>query len=284
MRVAIIGAKGQLGTDLTKVFDEQALPFTHEDLDVTIPESLEILKKAKPDVIINTAAYHKTDECEDNVIKAFNVNAIGALNVARVANEVDAINIYIGTDYVFDGKKAKPYVEEDKPNPINVYGLSKYAGEIFTQNYSKKYYILRVASLFGKAGASGKGGNFVETMIKLSKERKEIRVVNDITMSPTYTKDAAEAIKKIIEKKLPFGIYHVVNSGCCTWYDFAKAIFDILKIDVKVKPISSKEFPTKARRPKNSALSNEKLQTYGIKMRHWKPALKAYLKEKGYLE
>ena len=161
--------------------------------------------------------------------------------------------------------------------------MSKYAGEILTRYICDKHYIIRVASLFGVAGARGKGGNFVETMIKKAKAGEEINVVNDITMSPTYTKDAAMAIKKIISYKLPYGIYHVTNEGSCTWYEFAKAIFEITGIDAKLNPITSDKYPTKAKRPKNSALSIEKIKSYGINMRHWKEALKDYLKEKGHI-
>ena len=281
MRVAVIGASGQLGSDLVKVF-EDVIPLTHKDIEVTDFASCEILKELKPDVVINTAAYHKTDECEENPEKTFLVNAIGARNIALICREIRAVDVYISTDYVFDGSKKEPYTEEDVPNPINVYGISKYAGEILTR-YIDKHYIIRVSSLFGVAGASGKGGNFVETMIKKAKSGDEINLVNDITMSPTYTKDAAMIIKKIISNKLPYGIYHVSNDGCCTWYEFAKAIFEITGIDANLKPITSDKFPTKAKRPKNSALSIKKIKSYGINMRHWKEALKDYLKEKGHI-
>jgi len=283
MRVAIIGAKGQLGSDLVKVFGEEAIPLTHKDLDVTDFESLKILKELGPDVIINTAAYHKTDECEENPEKTFLVNSVGARNVALISKEIDAINVYISTDYVFSGTKGEPYTEEDVPNPINVYGVSKYAGELLIKYITDKHYIIRVSSLFGVAGASGKGGNFVETMIRLAKAGREINVVNDMAMSPTYTRDAAFAIKEILEKGLPYGIYHVTNDGFCTWYKFAKAIFEITDIEANLNPITSDKFPTKAKRPKFSALSIEKLKSFGINMRPWKEALKDYLKEKGHL-
>ncbi len=279
MKVAIIGASGQLGSDLVKVFgDFELYPLTHDDIEVSDRNSVEkSLKKIMPDVVINTAAFHKTDACEDMPEKAFLVNAIGAKNVAEVCKEIKAINIYISTDYVFDGNKDKPYVESDAPNPINAYGLSKYAGELFTKNYCDRYYIVRVASLFGVAGASGKGGNFVETMIKKAKNNEKIRVVDDIVMSPTYTKDAALAIKDLLNK--PFGIYHVTNSGYCSWFEFAKKIFEILSLEVDLKPIKSHELNMKAKRPKNSALKSEK----GIRLRSWEEALKDYLKEKGHL-
>ncbi len=282
MKVAVIGV-GQLGSDLVKVFGDDAVPLTHRDIEVTDFTSCEILREIKPDVVINTAAYHKTDECEDNPEKSFSVNAIGARNVALICKDIGAVNIFVSTDYVFDGNKGQPYSEDDVPNPINVYGVSKYAGEIFTRYISDKHYIVRVSSLFGAAGASGKGGNFVETMIKKAKAGEEINVVEDITMSPTYTKDAAFAIKQIIEKKLPYGIYHVTNDGYCTWYEFAKAIFELAGISAKLNPTTSDKYPTKAKRPKNSSLSIEKLKSCGVEMRHWKDALKAYLEEKGHI-
>lgn len=279
MKVAVIGASGQLGTDLVEVFGEEAIPLTHRDLDVTDFESLKILKDLKPDVIINTAAYVRVDDAELYPEKAFQVNAIGALNVAKIANEIDAVNVYISTDYVFDGTKGEPYTEEDVPNPLNVYGLSKYAGEIFTRNYSRKYYIIRVASLYGKAGASGKGGNFVEFMIQKAKNREEIRVVDDMFMSPTYTKDVAKTLKKFLELKPEFGAYHMVNEGHCSWYEFTREIFEILGWDVEVKPIKSGELKRLAKRPRFSALENEKLEKLGLRMRPWKEALREYLKE-----
>jgi len=283
MKVAVIGANGQLGTDLVEVFGEEAIPLTHKDLDVTDFESLKILKELKPDVIINTAAYVRVDDAELYPEKAFQVNAIGALNVAKIANEINAVNVYISTDYVFDGTKGEPYAEDDVPNPLNVYGLSKYAGEIFTRNYSTKYYIIRVASLYGKAGASGKGGNFVEFMVQKAKNGEEIKVVDNMFMSPTYTKDVARMLKKFLELRPEFGVYHMVNEGYCSWYEFTKAIFEILGWEVEVKPIKSNELKRLAKRPQFSALKNKKLEELGLKMRLWREALGGYLGEKGYL-
>ena len=283
MKIAVIGANGQLGSDLVEVFGEEAIPLTHKDLDVVDFESLKILKELKPDAIINTAAYVRVDDAELYPEKAFQVNAIGALNVAKIANEIDAINVYISTDYVFDGIKREHYTEEDNPNPLNVYGLSKYAGEIFTRNYSTKYYIIRVASLYGKAGASGKGGNFVEFMVQKAKNGEEIKVVDNMFMSPTYTKDVARMLKKFLELRPEFGVYHMVNEGYCSWYEFTKAIFEILGWEVEVKPIKSSELKRLAKRPQFSALKNKKLEELGLKMRLWREALGEYLGEKGYL-
>ena len=278
MKVAIIGANGQLGSDLVEVFGDIAVPLTHKDLDVAYYESLNILRDINPDVILNTAAYVKVDDAEREPEKAFEANAIGALNVAKIANEIDAINVYISTDYVFDGRKKEPYTEDDFPNPINVYGASKYMGEIFTRNYSKKYYIVRVASLYGKKGARGKGGNFVNFIIEKAKGGEKIKVVDDIIMSPTYTKDVAVMLRKLIESEAEYGVYHMVNEGYCSWYEFAEEIVKILRLDLPIKPISSEELGRLAKRPKNSALKNEKLGSIGLEMPFWKDALKRYLK------
>jgi len=280
MKVAIIGANGQLGSDLVKVFSD-AIPLTRKELDVTDYESLKILKEIKPDVVINTAAYVRVDDAEIEADKAFQVNAVGALNVTKICNEINAVNVYISTDYVFDGTKGEPYTEEDTPNPLNVYGLSKYAGEVFTRNYSERYYIIRVASLYGVAGARGKGGNFVEFMIQKAKSGEEIRVVNDMFMSPTYTRDVAVMLKRFLEIEPEFGVYHMVNEGYCSWYEFT--IFSILGWDVEVIPIKSVELKRLAKRPQFSALKNEKLAKLGLRMRHWKDALKDYLVEKGWI-
>lgn len=284
MRVVVIGSTGQLGTDLMKVLgsDHEVIGLTHGDIEVTDYNSCLVLKKYSPDVIINTAAFHKTDLCEDEPLKTFSVNALGAKNVALISKEIGATCVFISTDYVFDGSKNEPYTENDVPNPINTYGISKLAGELYTR-WNPRHYVVRVASLFGVAGASGKGGNFVETMIKKAKSGEVIRVVDDMWMSPTYTRDAASAIKKILELKLPFGVYHATNQGFCTWFQFAKEIFNQLSLSPGLEPIKTEELKMKAKRPRFSALRSIKLPKYGIYMREWKEALRAYLTEKGYL-
>ena len=284
MRIVVIGSTGQLGTDLMKVLgtDHEVIGLTHSDIEATDYNSCLILKKFDPDVIINTAAFHKTDLCEDEPLKTFSVNALGAKNVAVISKEIDAACVFISTDYVFDGTKNEPYTEDDVPNPINTYGISKLAGELYTR-WNPKHYVVRVASLFGVAGASGKGGNFVETMIKKAKNNEVIRVVDDMWMSPTYTRDAATAIKKILELELPFGVYHVTNQGFCTWFQFAKEIFNQLDLNPVLEPIKTEELKMKAKRPRFSALKSIKLPKYGIHMREWKEALYDYLVEKGHL-
>jgi len=283
MRVAVIGSTGQLGTDLMKTLQDghDAIGFTHENLEVSDYNSCLKLKEHDPDVIINTAAFHKTDQCEDDLVKTFSVNTIGARNVTAISKEIGAITVLISTDYVFDGNKKKPYTEDDPTSPINSYGISKLAGELYTKQ-NPKHYIARVASLFGTAGASGKGGNFVETMIAKAKNNEVISVVDDMWMSPTYTKDAASMLKKIMEMKLPFGTYHVANQGYCTWLEFAEGIFKIMGLNTTLQPIKTRQLQVKAPRPEFSALENAGLSRHGLHMREWRTALNEYLIEKGH--
>jgi len=284
MKIIIIGSTGQLGTDLIKVLqhEHEVKGLTHQDIEVTEYNSCLILKEHNPHVIINTAAFHKTDQCEEEPMKTFSVNAIGARNIATISNEIGASTIFISTDYVFDGSKKEPYTEDDTPNPVNTYGISKLAGELYTKQ-NPKHYIIRVASLFGAAGASGKGGNFIETMITKAKKNETITVVDDMWMSPTYTKDAALTIKAIIESKLPFGTYHAANQGFCTWFQFAKEIFKLTDLNITPTPIRTEQLRMNAKRPKFSALKSIKLPKYGIQIREWKQALHDYLIEKGHL-
>ena len=285
MKIAVIGSTGQMGTDLMKVLQDEhdVIGFTHENLEVSDYDSCLKLKERHPDVIVNTAAFHKTDQCEDELVRTFSVNAIGARNVTLISKEIGATTVFISTDYVFDGNKKEPYTEDDPTNPINSYGISKLAGELYTKQ-NPKHYIARVASLFGRAGASGKGGNFVETMITKAKNNEAINVVNDMWMSPTYTKDAAEIIKRILELELPFGIYHASNQGFCTWFQFSQEIFRMTNLTPTLRSIESVQIKTNAKRPMFSALRSTKLQKYGIAVRGWKEALRDYLILKGHIQ
>jgi len=284
MRIAVIGSTGQLGTDLVKTLGtaHEVISLTHSDLEVADYGSLVILKEQRPDVVINTAAFHKTDQCEEEPQKTFCVNALGARNIAMMTKEIGATAVYISSDYVFDGSKKEPYTEESIPAPINTYGISKLAAEHFTRQ-NPKHYIIRIASVFGKAGASGKGGNFVETMIKKAKKNEPIMVVDDMWMSPTYTKDAASVLKGILELQLPYGVYHATNKGYCSWYQFAKEIFQITRLNPHLKPTKTDPNNGNAKRPPFSALTSTKLSKYNLEPRDWKEALRAYLIEKGHI-
>jgi dTDP-4-dehydrorhamnose reductase len=278
VKVAVIGSTGQLGGDIVDIFGEDALPLSHNEIEVKYIKSCRrVLRDV--DAVINCAAYVRVDDSEDKSEEAFMVNALGARNVAFVCNEKQIINVYISTDFVFDGIKEEPYCENDTPNPINIYGMSKYAGEILARNYCTKSYIIRTASLYGEKGARGKSGNFVNWMIEKANNNENIKVVADIVMSPTYARDVAKMIKNIVEKKLPYGIYHVVNQGYCSWFEFAKEIFQFLDINAELIPIKSDELDRAAKRPKFSALENAKLNSFKLKMKNWQDALKDYLGE-----
>jgi len=288
VKIAIIGANGQLGSDLVRAFKDtghEIIPLTHADIDITdLKASGETLKNMRPEIVLNCAAYVRVDDAEDFAQMAFAVNALGARNVALISSEMDSVLVHISTDYVFDGRKKQPYTEDDAPNPLNAYGNSKLAGEYFVRNTLEKHYIIRSSSLFGAAGASGKGGNFIETMIKKAQSQEEINVVDDMVMSPTYTKDAAYMIKNILAKELPFGIYHVSNSGRCSWYEFARKIFSITGMDVNLSPAKTAALKSRAKRPMFSPLASVKLKRYGLEMENWEGALRNYLAEKGYLK
>ncbi len=286
-RVAIIGSRGQLGSDLVVAFHAaggyQVVALTRDGVDVTDIASVQgALASARPTVVINCAAAVRVDECEDRPEEAFRVNALGAGNVARGCAEVDARCVHISTDYVFGGQKTQPYTEEDPPSPANVYGASKLAGEHLVRQTRSDALIVRVAATFGIAGASGKGGNFVETILRRAHAGESLRVVNDVRISPTYTADAATAIARLVSHG-ETGIVHVTNAGTCTWYEFARTILEMTGTAAALEPIAAVDYPSRARRPANSALISVRLAAAGITLRRWDAALRAYLTEKGHL-
>jgi dTDP-4-dehydrorhamnose reductase len=288
MRVLMLGANGQLGTDLQRVFepDKQitSIPVTRAQLDVEDLNSIATSLDAFDfDILINCTSYHKTDEVEENGTKAAIINGLAVRKLAEYCQNHFRKLFHISTDYVFSGNTSVPYTEVDCPAPLNVYGATKYLGENLALRTCESSYILRVASLFGVAGASGKGGNFVETMIRVGKEKGELKVVNDITMSPTSTKSIARMIQKMLQENVTPGIYHAVNSGQSTWYEFAKRIIETAQVKTSVVPVGSNEFPTKALRPPFSVLNNQKLINEIGAIEPWEDALQEYLQDKGYL-
>lgn len=278
MKILIIGANGQLGTDILKALrNEETIPLIHQDIEVTDLASVKTaIDEHEPDVVINTSAYHNILDCEKYPQNAFSVNAIGAKNLATICKEKGLKLVHASTDYVFDGKKKTPYTEDDPPNPVNTYGVSKIAGEYFIKEV-KDHYIVRVASIYGVTGCRAKGGlNFVETMLKLSKTRDVVQVTSNIVCSPTYTHDAAEKIREILLDRYLPGIYNIANSGNCTWYDFAVEVFRLSGIHKKIEPRQDSEDNAGFVRPLYSPLISKKLKP----MRHWREALKAYLEER----
>jgi len=275
MRLLVLGAAGQLGSAICTILSDEfdVIPATRIQTDITsLPQLRVLVAEAKPDVIINSAAYTDVDGCELNPDKAFLVNALGARNVAIVAREAGAKLVHISTDYVFDGCKGSPYLEFDQPNPINVYGASKLLGETLVREQTHRFFIIRTAWLYGKTGK-----NFVKTMLSLAREQKEIRVVNDQWGTPTCVEDLARQIGKLIQTEL-YGTYHCTSQGSCTWYEFAQEIFRLAKVDIQIKPITSEEFPRPAKRPKNSVLENYMLKLQGLDiMPPWREALACFM-------
>ncbi len=284
MKILLIGANGQLGSDLVKTFaNDELTPLTHKDIEVTdLAQIQAALSRHKPDVVINTAAYHKVDECErpTGVERSFAVNAYGARNLALACREHGAALLQMSSDYVFDGKKSAAYAETDAPAPINVYGISKLAGEYFIRYILDRHFIVRSTGLYGVAGSSGKGGNFVELMLRLAREGKPIRVVNDQTLTPTYTVDLAHKIKELLATRR-YGLYHVTSRGACTWFDFAAKIFELSGLSPALSPQTTAESGAFARRPAYSVLAHAALVQAGFAdMRPWQDALAAYLQER----
>lgn len=288
MKVAVIGANGQLGCDVYTAFSSaghEVMPLNHDIVDVADYDSIEAsLKKAEPDVIVNTAALHNVDACEDDPIRSFQVNGMGARNLSLITNTLDATLFYLSTDYVFDGRKKVPYTETDYPLPLNAYGNSKLAGESFVRSIAKKHFVVRVSGLYGANPCRAKGGNnFVKLMLKLSKERDEIRVVDDEILTPTFTEDIARQIVAMADMET-YGLYHATAQGSCSWHRFAAKIFELTGTEVKLSIAGPDEFPMKVARPKYSVLENAALKALDRDiMPDWQDGLRRYLASLGAL-
>lgn len=277
MKVLVTGVNGQLGYDVVKELEKrghEAIGVDRKEMDLISTEQIkECIENIKPEAIIHCAAYTAVDKAEDEEDLCRRVNAIATKDIAECAKKLDIPMIYISTDYVFDGTKDGEYTEDDIPNPINVYGKTKYEGELYVQELLEKYYIVRISWVFGE-----NGNNFIDTMLRLAKERESLRVVNDQFGSPTYTKDLAPLLVDMI-KTDKYGIYHATNEGYCTWYEFAKEIFKISNIEIEVIPVNTSEYPTKSKRPINSKMSKIKLKDNKfVRLRSWKNAIKEYIR------
>ena len=276
MKILITGANGMLAKSVKERLEKgnELICTDVSDLDITDEQAvLKFVQDLKPEYIINCAAYTAVDKAEEVYDLADKINGNGPGNLAKAAKSVGATLVHISTDYVFNGDLdiSKSYVEDDKVDPVTVYGKTKLHGEQQVENNTDKYYIFRTAWLYGD------GNNFVRTMLKLAKEHDEVSVVSDQHGSPTYAEDLANIIGQAIEKKIPYGLYHSTNQGFTTWYEFTKKIYELANINTKVKPVTSEEFVRPAKRPKNSQLSKEKILAQGITIPHWEDGLKRYL-------
>ena len=276
MKVLVTGANGQLGYDVVKELQKQNIECygaSRQDFDIVDFEATEnFIKNYMPDAVIHCAAYTAVDKAEYEHELCYLVNASATENIVEICKKINAKMLYISTDYVFDGTKIGFYEVDDKPNPINVYGKTKLLGEQAVQKILDKYFIVRISWVFGEHG-----NNFVKTMLRLGKERKEINVVADQYGSPTYTADLAPLLVEMIKTE-KYGVYHATNEGVCTWAEFAEEIFKIAGMNVKVNHITTAEYPTRAKRPMNSKLGKEKLEFKGFRlMKNWKEVIKEFI-------
>lgn len=276
MRVLVTGAKGQLGSDVMTELEKHGhagIGTDVEEMDITDPEKVEeVIAQADVEAVIHCAAYTAVDAAEDNVELCRKINAAGTENIAKVCRKHNLKMMYISTDYVFDGQGERPWEPDDERHPLNVYGQTKYEGELAVEENVEKFFIVRIAWVFGLNGK-----NFVKTMLNLGKTKGAASVVNDQIGSPTYTPDLARLLADMIETE-HYGRYHATNEGLCTWYEFACEIFRQAGMDVKVTPVTSGQFPAKAKRPSNSRMNREKLVENGFTpLPKWQDALERYL-------
>jgi dTDP-4-dehydrorhamnose reductase len=282
MKIAVIGANGQLGNDLVAAFSDKGdavRSLTHADIEIANLDSVSrALGEIQPQVVVNTAAMHHVENCEREPDKAFAANALGAKNLAVAARDLGAILMHVSTDYVFDGGKGSPYVEDDNPRPLNAYGITKLAGEHFVRSTTDKYFVIRTSGLYGKNPCRAKGGlNFIELMLKLAKEREELRVVDSEVVTPTSTAELARQIVQL-SRSDSYGLYHATAEGSCSWYEFAREIFALTGTTVRLKVADPNEFPAKVARPKYSVLENRALKSRGLNVfKPWQDALHEYL-------
>lgn len=282
MKIAVIGSNGQLGSDLVVAFTkngDEVCALTHTDIEISDFDSVSrTLEELWPQVIVNTAAMHHVENCEREPEKAFAVNARGPKNLAVVARTLDAVLMQVSTDYVFDGSKRSPYVEDDAVRPLNAYGITKLAGEHFVRCTTDRHFVIRTSGLYGKEPCRAKGGlNFVELMLKLARERGEVHVVDSEVVTPTLTEELAEQLV-LLSRSDCWGLYHATAEGSCSWYEFAREIFALTDTRVNIKVAAPNEFPSRVPRPKYSVLENRRLKSYGLNVfRPWQDGLREYI-------
>ena len=282
MRVVIIGAAGQLGSDLAAMLrqsHQEVLPLTRQDLDITDAQAVRnILTQQAPDVIMNCAVYHPVDECEAHPENSFAVNATAVRNLGLVANEIGAAMVHFSSDYVFNGQLGRAYTEADPTSPASVFGVSKVAGEQLLRQVLPRHFIIRTSGLYGLVGSRVKRGNFVETMLRLGSQSGRVRVVNDLRMSQTSTRNIAKQVLGLIRTD-HYGTYHASDHGDYSWYEFALKIFEFAGMQVVVTPVSWRDMPAVAPRPPYSVLQNSRLMNLGLdQMQSIDVALCSYLK------
>jgi len=284
-RYVVIGATGQLGSDLVRTFDDRSgelVPLSTRDVDIRDAGATQsILEALRPTCVLNTAAYNLVDRAEEDGGSAFALNAEAVGSLAAICQSIGARLVHFSTDYVFDGAKRTPYLETDPPRPISVYGESKLAGERLALERCERAVIFRVCGLFGLAGALGRGkGNFVETMVRLASEGRALRVVSDQVLCPSYTLDLARKVWAVLPKAA-HPVYHLTNAGQTSWYDFARRALELAAVAANLTAVTAAEYGARARRPAYSVLAHGHLAALGEDdLRPWDAALVAYVAER----
>jgi dTDP-4-dehydrorhamnose reductase len=282
MKVAIFGISGQLGSDVAAALSSHdVIPVEHARADIRDENAvIRQVRDSGPDWVVNCAAMTNVERCESEALAAFGVNAGGARNIARAAEAAGARLVHISTDYVFDGEKRTPYLENDFPRPLNIYGASKLAGE-WAVRAEGEHIVVRTSGIYGLNACRGKGTNFVETMLKRAQSGAATRVVSDEMLTPTFSVDLADQIRVIIENRTPVGVYHATNAGSCSWFEFAREIFRHAGAAVSPEAITAQEWNSPVRRPSYSVVENHALAALGIdRMPEWRDALSRYMSER----
>jgi dTDP-4-dehydrorhamnose reductase len=282
MKIVVIGVNGQLGSDVARAFEtngDEVHALTHSDIKVeNIDSVFHCLRNLQPETVINTAAMHHVEKCEMEPEKAYAVNALGPKNLACIGNDLEFVLVHISTDYVFDGAKGSPYEEDDVPRPLNVYGRTKLEGEEFVRSGMEKYFVLRTSALYGRNPCRGKSAqNFIQLMLKLAKDRGEVRVVDSEVVTPTSTTELAAQIVTLTGANC-YGLYHATPEGSCSWFEFARTIFSLTNTQVSLKVAEPSEFPAKTPRPTYSVLENKALKNRGLnRFGPWRNGIRRYL-------
>ncbi|HKU68462.1 MAG TPA: dTDP-4-dehydrorhamnose reductase [Candidatus Baltobacteraceae bacterium] len=284
-RVLIFGGSGQLGGEIRRGWEgvEFVAP-AHTDVDITNTEAVAgAIEQHAPDVVLNCAAFHNVERCESEPHSALLANAVAVNAMAEACAARGSIFVTVSTDYVFDGELGRPYTENDTPHPISAYGVSKYAGELLVQRLQSRAYVVRTCGVYATRASTSKGHTFIDRIITQARSGEPVRIVRDQTVSPTYAPHLAQGILQLLQSNAPYGLYHVVNEGPVTWYDFASEALRVAGIDYPIEAVSYKDWPSRVRRPAFSALENAKLHALGISLPSWQDAVAAYIRDRALI-
>jgi dTDP-4-dehydrorhamnose reductase len=279
LRALLLGGYGQLGTEIRRRWsDWHVVAPPHAEVDVEDSSAVAAaLERVHPDLLINCAAFHNVDRCEEVPERALAVNAGAVDQMARMARDKGAAFLTVSTDYVFDGRTYRPYTEDDAPHPISAYGVSKLAGELLVERLRMRAFVVRTCGVYGERASSSKGHTFVDRVLTQARAKQPLRIVNDVIASPTFAGHLAEALQRLAETQA-YGLYHAVNPGPVSWYQFAREVLAAAGVDWSIEPIASGEWKAPARRPDYSALENAKLRALGIELPDWREGIAAYLR------